>query len=196
MTIYDPHAVQKAYRKLIDSLSKPGTINILDEFRDSKDIKIPCNDSTYLFMQMLLDTEVTFHILGQNSETISKYVSQITYAKSAPLHEADFIFLLQNREAGQLVNAIEQCKSGELINPHQSATLIVEVEKISKEEKYQLKGPGIETVQFMNIYEKDNWIEARAQKNINYPIGIDIYFLDPEARLLALPRTTIIDGLT
>jgi alpha-D-ribose 1-methylphosphonate 5-triphosphate synthase subunit PhnH len=34
------------------------------------------------------------------------------------------------------------------------------------------------------------WIAARAAKNREYPLGVDMIFVDPEGRVAALPRTT------
>jgi alpha-D-ribose 1-methylphosphonate 5-triphosphate synthase subunit PhnH len=186
------HHIQKAYRKLVDSIAKPGAINSLKAVSDRLDLPVRCNKSTLVLALMLLDTEVTFHIIGNDSEQLAKYISQLTYAKVAPGEEADFIFLLEESEPGQFAKIIQRCKLGDLINPHTSATLIVEVKKIAAEKRYILTGPGIKEEKYLSIDHHDNWTESRIQKNSEYPLGIEIYFIDQEHNLVAIPRTTMI----
>ncbi|MDI3477716.1 MAG: alpha-D-ribose 1-methylphosphonate 5-triphosphate synthase subunit PhnH [Thermoanaerobacterium sp.] len=184
------HDIQRAYRKLIDSISKPGTISSLDEESRKLDLAVSCNKSILVLMLMLLDTEVTFHIAGQEAENISRYISQLTYSRVAPLEEADFIYILEDVGSKELESAIKRCKIGDLVNPHLSATLIIEVEEISNHKDLVLRGPGIKEEKYISISTEARWAALRAEKNIEYPLGIEMYFVDKEHKLLALPRTT------
>jgi len=186
------HDSQKAYRKLVDSVAKPGTINSLIEESERLDLPVNCNKSMLLLMLMLLDTEVTFQILSKNSEKIAKYINQFTYAKVAPLEKADFIFVLGDSAAKYLFYAIEGCKLGDLVNPHLSATLIIEVERITNENQLIFKGPGIKETNYAAISLAEDWVHCRAAKNAEYPLGVEFYFVDKEHNLLAIPRTTTI----
>ena len=190
------HHLQKAYRKLVDCISYPGTINSLKGISDILNLSIPCNNSAMVLALMLLDTEVSFHITGSSFEKVSKYISQLTYSRIVSVEKADYIFVLQELDKFQLDETIKQCKTGDLINPHASATLIVETRGITSENMYVFRGPGIREERFAAIYlDEDNtsWIESRKQKNCEYPLGIDIFFMDQEHNLLALPRTTMVD---
>ncbi|KJS21995.1 MAG: phosphonate metabolism protein PhnH [Clostridiaceae bacterium BRH_c20a] len=186
------HDSQKAYRKLVDSLAKPGTINSLKPESEKLDLSVNCNKSMLLLMLMLLDTEVTFQILSENSEKIAKYINQLTYAKTESLEKADFIFVLQDSAAEDFFTAIEGCKLGDLVNPHLSATLIIEVERITNEKQLILKGPGIKETNYAALSFAEDWVHYRAAKNAEYPLGVEIYFIDKEHNLLAIPRTTTI----
>lgn len=184
------HDVQRAYRKLIDSISKPGTMVSLYEESRKLDSVANCNRSILVLMLMLLDAEVTFHILGGETQNISRYINQLTYSKVVPLEEADFIYVLEGADSEELEGAIIRCKIGDLVNPHLSATLIIEVEKISNHRDLVLSGPGIKGKKYISISGETDWVRLRAEKNIEYPLGIEMYFVDKNYNLLALPRTT------
>jgi alpha-D-ribose 1-methylphosphonate 5-triphosphate synthase subunit PhnH len=141
-------------------------------------------------MLMLLDAEVTFHILGGETQNISRYINQLTYSKVVPLEEADFIYVLEGADSEEIEGAIIRCKIGDLVNPHLSATLIIEVEKISNHRDLVLSGPGIKGEKYISISGETDWVKLRAEKNIEYPLGIEMYFVDKNYNLLALPRTT------
>ncbi|WP_028307924.1 phosphonate C-P lyase system protein PhnH [Desulfitibacter alkalitolerans] len=188
------HHIQRAYRKLIACISKPGTINSLKDVSDTLSLPLPCNNSVVVLALMLLDTEVSFHISGRHGSTLSKYISQLTYSRTAPVEDADYIFVMQDNEKNQLTEIIKGCKSGTLINPHVSATLIVETREISSEKMYVLSGPGIREEKFVGLYlNAKNWKDLRKEKNSEYPLGIDIFFFDEHHNLLALPRTTVVN---
>jgi alpha-D-ribose 1-methylphosphonate 5-triphosphate synthase subunit PhnH len=184
------HDVQRAYRKLIDSISKPGTMVSLYEESRKLDSVANCNRSILVLMLMLLDAEVTFHILGGETQNISRYINQLTYSKVVPLEEADFIYVLEGADSEEIEGAIIRCKIGDLVNPHLSATLIIEVEKISNHRDLVLSGPGIKGEKYISISGETDWVKLRAEKNIEYPLGIEMYFVDKNYNLLALPRTT------
>ena len=184
------HDVQKAYRKLIDSLAKPGTINTLKEASEKLDFPLNCNKATLVLMLVLLDTEVTFHVIGRERDSITKYLSQITYARTASLEIADFIIVLEDVSADRIAAVIQKSKPGDLINPHLSATLIIEVAQITAIGELILKGPGIEEEQYISVSGAEYWVAQRAEKNAEYPLGIEMYFVDQEQNLLTIPRTT------
>jgi alpha-D-ribose 1-methylphosphonate 5-triphosphate synthase subunit PhnH len=43
---------------------------------------------------------------------------------------------------------------------------------------------------YVNMGVDGRWPEIRAFKNVEYPLGIDLFFIDSDFRLLGLPRTT------
>lgn len=186
------HDTQKAYRKLLNCMSRPGVIESIKEQSEKVDFDISFYKGTLINMYMLLDGEVTFNIVSNNTEEITRFVNQLTYAKATKLEEADFIFILNDAAENSLADAFKNAKIGTLIDPHKSATIIVEVEKLSTDEKYLLKGPGIEDLSQVNIITECLFIEERKSKNIEYPLGVDTVFIDREAQIMCLPRTTSI----
>lgn len=184
------HDTQKAYRKLLKCMSRPGVIESIIVESEKIDFDISFYKGTLLNMYVLLDGEVTFNIVSKNKEEITNFVNQLTYAKATTLEKADFIFILNDAEDNSLSEAYKRAKLGTLIDPHKSATLIVEAEKLSNENKYLLKGPGIEDLCNVNIITKGLFVEERKNKNIEYPLGVDTIFIDKEAQIMCFPRTT------
>ncbi|MBP1967522.1 phosphonate C-P lyase system protein PhnH [Paenibacillus aceris] len=184
------HDIQAAYRKLIDSMSKPGTISDLSEEAGKLEQFQGCLPATYIAAQMLLDTEVTFKVVSEREGEVTHLLSQSTYAKEAALEEADFIFVLRDAAPGYVYSALEAAKIGELMDPHCSATLIIEAEGLSCGTKLELSGPGIQTTAKVEIQAAEDWIDIRAERNAEFPLGLDLIFTDTSHRILALPRTT------
>ncbi|MTI65834.1 MAG: phosphonate C-P lyase system protein PhnH [Firmicutes bacterium] len=184
------HDIQRTYRKVLNSMSRPGEIENIKNESQKVDIDTEFFNSTLVLMFMLLDAEVSFKIISNKEDEMTKFINQLTYAKSKELHEADFIFLLNDAKKEDIESTFKKAKVGDLINPNKSATIIVESEKITNEKDLTLKGPGIKEVNYVEVKLKGNWIEERNEKNIEYPLGIDVIFTDINSNIMCLPRTT------
>lgn len=184
------HDIQTAYRKVLDSMSRPGMIADIQEEAAKAEFQTGCSLSTEVIALMLLDTEVSFKVFSERADKISGMINQLTYAKTAEANEADFIFVLKDCKLHQLETAIRSAKTGSLVNPHESATLIIETESVSSGIDLVLTGPGIETGHAAGISAADTWLDLRNEKNIEFPLGIDIIFTDANHSILCLPRTT------
>ncbi|TDL66308.1 phosphonate C-P lyase system protein PhnH [Rhodococcus qingshengii] len=192
MTLDIVHDLQSVYRKLVDSTSRPGLISdlrkeaALVEVEDQKG----CSASLLLLALALFDQEVSFKVFSTQADTVSKTINQLTYAKSTDTKKADFLLILQDAEKGSLEEAIINAKPGTLKNPHTSAVIFVEAESVTSGEALLLKGPGIHTTELVHLDINENWLESRQEKNKEYPLGIDLIFIDRNHQLLSLPRTT------
>ena len=184
------HDIQKIYRKVLDLMSRPGKIaNISDEVKEVQPI-VDIFDATFGLMLMLLDMEVSFHIVSANSEKIAQMISQLTYGKQSDIEQADYVFVLKDVAATQLAEVFKQVKVGELFDPQKSATLIVEAMELTNEKELIFRGPGIKDTNLVNIGLGNDWIGARKDVNIEFPLGVDTIFIDGQANVLCLPRTT------
>lgn len=190
MKLNSVHDLQSVYRKLVDSTSRPGLISDLGPEAYKLADTVDFSESILLLALTLLDPEVSFKVYSKKSHLVSEKISQLTYAKKEDADAADYIFVLKDAEEGSLVDAIQKSKPGTLKDPHQSATIITEVHSISDDEQLILTGPGIQESNTVAVGENDSWVEARRFKNTEYPMGIDLLFLDQQHQLLALPRTT------
>lgn len=186
------HDLQSVYRKIVDASARPG--QLVDLTKEAAIAKVDgnkeCPASILLLALTLFDQEVTFKVISDKEEIITKTINQLTYAKPAATEEADYILILQDAEVGALNTAIEIAKPGTLKNPHSSATIIVDVSKVSNEPTLQLKGPGIQTIEFVHVETNEKWVDSRQMKNQEYPLGIEMMFVDQQDQLLSLPRTT------
>lgn len=184
------HDIQRAYRKVVDSISKPGLISSLQEETAMLEFHTGCFPSTEVLALMLLDIEVTFKVVSKREEEITGMLNQLTYAKAAEANEADFIFILKDCDRNQLESAFRSAKTGSLMNPHESAILIIETENVRTGTELVMTGPGIETEQEASIDGADAWLDIRAEKNMEYPLGLDTILTDTSHSILCLPRTT------
>ncbi|CAN7159966.1 phosphonate C-P lyase system protein PhnH [Peribacillus frigoritolerans] len=184
------HDIQTVYRKLVTATSRPGTLVVLDREARTLDVQMECLSSTILLARTVLDPEVSFKVISKAEEAVSRMINQLTYSKPVDLPEADFIFILHDASEEQMKEALNKAKVGNLLNPHESAMVILEVPDVTKGDSMILSGPGIQDESFLSLPNVSVWLAARNEKNMEFPLGIDMYFVDQQDRLIALPRTT------
>ncbi|PAL11978.1 phosphonate C-P lyase system protein PhnH [Peribacillus simplex] len=184
------HDIQTVYRKLVTATSRPGTLVVLDREARTLDVQMECLSSTILLARTVLDPEVSFKVISKAGEAVSRMINQLTYSKPVDLPEADFIFILHDASEEQMKEALNKAKVGNLLNPHESAMVILEVPDVTKGDSMILTGPGIQDESFLSLPNVSAWLAARNEKNMEFPLGIDMYFVDQQDRLIALPRTT------
>lgn len=189
MAIDQIHDLQQVYRKILHSMSRPGTISILEEARQL-DYELVCQKSTMLCAMTLLDAEVTFHILSENQQELIEKISEYTSARYAPIEEADFVIVLKNDSEEAVLRALQQCKIGNLIDPQLSSTWIIESEGLAEEGQLKLSGPGIESHASLHAEMPETFWAARNSRIKEYPMGIDLILVDDESHLVCIPRTT------
>ncbi|SER26024.1 alpha-D-ribose 1-methylphosphonate 5-triphosphate synthase subunit PhnH [Gracilibacillus ureilyticus] len=192
MVIDQVHDLQKVYRKILHSMSRPGTITSFEQKADSISKSLPCNEAVFLCALTLFDAEVTFHIIGEQekSERLAELISSYTMSNKAPHDQADFIIALQGNLTKEIEKAMNVCKSGDLINPQNSATWILESVLISNQSGVTLTGPGIEREALLQTgYDEHFWM-ARNLRTKEYPLGIDCIFADFSNQIACVPRTT------
>ncbi|TEB14867.1 Alpha-D-ribose 1-methylphosphonate 5-triphosphate synthase subunit PhnH [Pelotomaculum sp. FP] len=184
------HDLQRAYRKTVDAMSRPGLISSIKAQADKVDLEIGCFKSTIVLALMLFDNEVTFKVISEREAEITKLLNQLTYGKATEAQIADFIFVLHDAGPLDFEKALIAAHPGNLMDPHKSATIIVEANALSNERDLALTGPGIDRESHVKVQVKGNWVDLRAEKNSEYPLGIDLIFTDPDHNLLCIPRTT------
>ncbi|MDQ0429349.1 alpha-D-ribose 1-methylphosphonate 5-triphosphate synthase subunit PhnH [Planomicrobium stackebrandtii] len=189
MAIDQIHDLQQVYRKLLHSMSRPGTISSIEQETKQVDVDFGCADSFILSAMVLLDAEVTFHVLSKNRQDLIEKISDYTSARCASVKEADFILVLQEDEESDVLEAMAQCKIGNLIDPQQSATWIIESAVLSNEDALVLTGPGIETAAHLSTGQPFRFWQARDSRIKEYPMGIDMIFADGSSQIACLPRT-------
>ncbi|MTH53512.1 phosphonate C-P lyase system protein PhnH [Bacillus mangrovi] len=182
------HDIQKTYRKLIDTMARPGTMTSIREQAQLAEGYDGKNGALVLLALTLLDPEVTFYVEGDPDGSLSGLMNELTYAKAAPPEEADFIFVLMQAGAAGLERMIQSAKTGTHRNPDQSATILAEAEALGTGEELLLRGPGIDRSRLIAMKLPGSWIQHRAEKNAEYPLGVDFIITDSE-NLLCLPRT-------
>jgi len=181
------HDLQSAFRKTLTAFSFPGTIVDLSEelSRVEKELGV---SSPLLLALMLLDGETGFAVYAADGEKQEQSISRLTLSKATSPDQAEFIFFPDPLLDASII--IERCREGTLSDPQLGATLILRTSAIYESGPLILTGPGIERETTINIERTGEWLEARQQKNREFPLGVDLIFITDDGSLTAIPRTT------
>ncbi|MFQ9523785.1 MAG: phosphonate C-P lyase system protein PhnH [Phascolarctobacterium faecium] len=111
--VYD---TQAAFRLLLEALSNPGRIVELGPLARKLGgaYAMPLTVAA-----VLLDNEVSFAVCG--SPALAEKITELTLAKTAAVSKADYIFVTENADWQE---AVQAAKCGTLRDPHKSATVI------------------------------------------------------------------------
>lgn len=165
------------FRAMMDALSMPGSIKKI----------VPLYESSLLATaNVLLYSEVSFFYAGGADMSL---IEAITNAKTQTSENADYIF---SDAVDSLL--VQSAKRGDHVNPDLSSTLIFTC-KDFKQTKVMLRGPGIDGQKELTLPCDKEFINVLMDKNSDYPLGIEIYFLNTKNEILALSRTTKIEVL-
>jgi alpha-D-ribose 1-methylphosphonate 5-triphosphate synthase subunit PhnH len=197
-TIDSVHDIQQAYRHVLDAMSTPGLIIDWTEFAQKLHQPKVMSPSAALLALILLDTETSFAVVAgetlhsSESQQVLRWINEMTYARIAPIDQAQFLFILADTDSLLAAQALSQANLGTLLNPHESATVIVETQAIAQSpaDQFILKGPGIKHEQVLAMRSDWQWQSIRSELNREYPLGVDMMFVDRNHQLVCLPRTT------
>ncbi len=194
----DPvHDLQSVFRKIMRAASFPGEIVDLEPECGRLAAGLPVSREILLIALTLLDAETGFCFASGHSEECETLVSRMTFARRREPGEADFIFISSDCPFG--VRVLEAARTGTLADPHRGATVVLELPFITPavdsggHEVLTFSGPGIRTSRRMKAGGDLSWVDTRAVKNAEYPLGIDMILIDGNGRLAFAPRTTRIE---
>ncbi|RCW69685.1 phosphonate C-P lyase system protein PhnH [Saliterribacillus persicus] len=192
MAIDQVHDLQQVYRNMLDCMARPGTITSLEQKTGLFEDQLSYNEAIFLCALTVLDAEVTFYIIADTDkgDKLAELISSYTMARVTSIEKADFIIVLQGDIKEEINKALSICKMGDLINPQQSATWIVETAALSNNGGVTIHGPGIkESKQLQTGLWNEFW-QTRNSKVKEYPLGIDLIFVDALNQISCVPRTT------
>jgi alpha-D-ribose 1-methylphosphonate 5-triphosphate synthase subunit PhnH len=185
-TVFD---AQEHFRVLLDSMSRPGKINLLP----AMDILPPegLQSAAALTGFALLNSDVTYFIAGKNSAVIAEYLLVNTSSQHAEISVADYIFIPEFFYG----EALYEARVGTAIYPEDSATIIAQSNLISSEPhegaiELTLKGPGVngEAKVYISGLSRD-LLDFLKIQNEEYPLGIDMIITDKANNVMGLPRS-------
>lgn len=185
------HDLQQCFRRIVTAMSFPGQIVDLSAYADRADLEINMYRASLLVALLILDSEVTFAVLPDSDRVVSRTLAQVTYSREAALNEASYLFIAGDSAA--ILEGLASARTGTLTDPHHGATVVVEAASLSEGLPFELTGPGIVEQRTVAIQLGDNdcaWHTTRNDRNVEYPMGIDLILVDAHNRLMALPRTT------
>lgn len=170
------HAETRAnatYEALMWALSRPGLI---------RDLPAPGPE---LIVEALIDRECQVHC---EEVTLAAQVTR-TGAALVDVEQADHVFL----GAAHSADVLKRLSQGSDLHPEDGATLVLPV-RLGEGAALRLSGPGIETTETVTLGGlPDGFWQMRADI-MRYPQGFELFLLDG-ARVLGVPRTTIVEAL-
>ncbi len=163
------------FKAMMNALSMPGKIENI----------IPLYKSSLLALaNVLLYNEVSFFYAGEADMSL---VEAINNPKVETNDNADYIF-------SDVLNPIliKESKKGDYISPDFSATLIFTCKDFNQT-KVSMSGPGIDGKKDVYLPCDKEFIKAIKDKNSDYPLGVEIYLVSEENKVMAISRTTKIE---
>lgn len=134
---------------------------------------------------VFLDNTVSFHVHGEGAERAAAEIRELTYAKLAPLEGADFVIIRDPGAFGRWGGI----HPGSLLNPHEGATVIVEIPQIRGSMVLKAAGPGIDGEKDFPVSESlAECLRDTSALHWEYPEGFELLFVTGQGELCAVPR--------
>jgi alpha-D-ribose 1-methylphosphonate 5-triphosphate synthase subunit PhnH len=178
---------QAHYRLLLDSMARPGKINVMPRMELTTPQGIHAAGALVGFA--LLNSDVSFNVDGPSAEDVSLYLLVNTSARPAEAEEADYVYL----DGTAAADILYRLKTGTLPYPESSATVIVAVEELGGETGLvlTLSGPGVDGERQLSVAGINTaLLEALVTINAEFPLGIDLVLTDPTGRIACIPRSS------
>jgi alpha-D-ribose 1-methylphosphonate 5-triphosphate synthase subunit PhnH len=178
---------QAHYRLLLDSMARPGKINVMPRLELTTPQGIHAAGALVGFA--LLNSDVSFNVAGPSAEDVSLYLLVNTSARPAEAEEADYVYL----DGTAAADILYRLKTGTLPYPESSATVIVAVEELGGETGLvlTLSGPGVDGERQLSVAGINTaLLEALVTINAEFPLGIDLVLTDPTGRIACIPRSS------
>jgi alpha-D-ribose 1-methylphosphonate 5-triphosphate synthase subunit PhnH len=177
----------RAFRTIMGAMSRPGRICAFSPVHAAPH---PLWKTTAAVARTLCDFQTPVWLgSGLHDEAVSHYIRFHTGSPIAgSREEASFIFL----QAGSELAEPSLFAQGTHEYPDRSATLVIQTASLSNEGGAELSGPGIP--QPVKLHAEDvpmTFWEAMAGNHKQFPLGVDVLFVSPDA-IAALPRSTAI----
>jgi alpha-D-ribose 1-methylphosphonate 5-triphosphate synthase subunit PhnH len=167
----------RTFRVILQGMSHPGKVYSLPDVLKEGVIDL---------LGCLIDNEVSFAVI--DDKDMEKALSLQTGSRPVSPEDADYI-LVANGTTG---NRLTGCKRGSLEYPDTGATVVYLVEELSqRDDGIILSGPGVNRSISLHVKGLDI-SEFHLLKKINseFPLGVDVLFLDRSGRIACIPRSS------
>lgn len=186
------HESQRVFRRLLEAFSRPGRCVRIEPLEPL----VPFAAALALG-RCLLDDAVSYAVIG--AETAARQLGSLlekeTRARAAEPEKADFLWVCGAENAA---GCFARAGRGSAEAPQGGATVFCCLEtppgvRSAQRLLVRLAGPGIEAATGiapeMEGIPLAVW-EELASVNAEFPLGVESVFLQPEGRLMAVPRST------
>jgi alpha-D-ribose 1-methylphosphonate 5-triphosphate synthase subunit PhnH len=174
----------RTFRVLMNSMANPGMLVKLDPQPQGGIIAV---------CAALLDHEVGFSVIGPGAhDDLINGIYEETKSEYRRSDLADYVIVAGGSSSG----GIKSLCRGTLEFPDSGTTVIYMVGELGLHSglKLALKGPGIKTEKELLIGGADvkDIMDAK-EMNSEFPLGIDIVFIDNEGIVASIPRSSSIE---
>lgn len=178
------HDSQQVFRAILNALSNPG--QVYDIRKQTEKFKEDFGALSAVGAT-LLDNEVSMYV--EKNPKLEQQMHHLTLCRPVKYCYADYIFLSSEMNYGSIREMMKHCKKGTYADPQTSATFVILCENFDREMQVTLSGPGVKNEMTVSIRKYiRNILMARAQMDIEYPLGIDLIFVSKDGQIQAYPR--------
>jgi alpha-D-ribose 1-methylphosphonate 5-triphosphate synthase subunit PhnH len=180
-------ATQELFRIMLKAIAHPGKIFQLPGVQQTSGNTE--NDSLAALLYTLLDHETSFSVIGTEAhEELIDKISRCTKSRYIDVEQAEYIVVCGGSSGGML----EHIGRGKLDFPDWGVTVFYLVESLGETGKIRigLTGPGVKDRIGFSVSGADPGdIILINTINSEFPLGIDIVFVDRSMKIAAIPRS-------
>ena len=143
---------------------------------------------------------MTFCVADSETDATTAYLTSETHARRAPLRDADFVVVPARADAQTAREAVAEACRGTLTSPEKGATVLMGCARLAEVPEdgqvaepavhvVALRGPGVERENRFAV-DRADWLRARDARGDEFPCGIEIVLVDPDGRVVAVPRSS------
>lgn len=182
-------SAQSIFRSVMEAMARPGTVQHVTA---SVGVPAPLMRGTAAIALTLFDhdTPIWLDPLLQTTAV----VQWLKFHTAAPIVADPSVASFALVADGRALPDLNRFSLGSNDYPDRSTTVILQVESLTRGERYELRGPGIESVAVLNAAISPSDLFERLAINAPlFPRGIDVVLVAGDA-VAAIPRTTRCDG--
>lgn len=175
---------QQVFREMLHVIANPGTIRSIKRQGEMFNL---AEGSLVALGCTVLDNETSFYV--EKNPKLHERLQELTLAQGNCLQDADYLFFSTQLNYTSIEELMKHGKHGTYEDPQNSATYFIQCENLEGDQKVCLKGPGVNGEKTVNLslYVKQV-IEIRQRIKLEYPLGIDLYFISKDGDLMGVPR--------
>ena len=200
------HRAQRAFRSVLGAFARPGTVQRIELAPGNPARPAALDAALEAATRLFVDQAVTFCVADSETDATTAYLTSETHARRAPLRDADFVVVPARADAQTAREAVAEACRGTLTSPEKGATVLMGCARLAEVPEdgqvaepavhvVALRGPGVERENRFAV-DRADWLRARDARGDEFPCGIEIVLVDPDGRVVAVPRssrTTLLD---
>ncbi len=194
------HRAQRAFRSVLDAFARPGTVQSIELAPGNPARPAALDAALEAATRLFVDQAVTFCVADSETDATTAYLTSETHARRAPLRDADFVVVPARADAQTAREAVAEACRGTLTSPEKGATVLMGCARLAEVPEdgqvaepavhvVALRGPGVERENRFAV-DRADWLRARDARGDEFPCGIEIVLVDPDGRVVAVPRSS------